>query len=270
LFGLSACEGEVGELSKLAPAELESLLAARVRSESIVLAVAGAPFDRAALADRAAAWTAALPKGGVSSAPATDPPIRARTRGKRVVVVDRAADGGALIVLARAIPRPAAARIPAFLAAASSIDVSGARAELDPALSRSAIALRVPAQSIAKALGSAIGALDRARHGPSKDDIAAGKRRAATRAEAALADPSAHAIAAVAAKLRGEAITAPESLSAAILDADDAAVAAAARVLLGGEDLTVIVLASASPALVKELAAIPGVRDVSIESTGDR
>jgi hypothetical protein len=113
-----------------------------------------------------------------------------------------------------------------------------------------------------------LSALDKSRHGPSNEAIAVAKKRAATRADVALADPSTHALAVTIAKVQGRPWESAEQLSAKILAAGDAEVASSARILSSGDDLAIVVVGSATQELVRELAGIPGIRDVSIVNGG--
>lgn len=267
LFGAAATLGEVGELSTITRADIEKLLAERTKAESITLAVAG----EAAAVARASAWTSVLPRGRAAPIKRAAP---SRSRGRKLIVVDRADPAGPLIMIARPWSSPSAEKLPAMLAAAATLEILGARAELDPGLGMASIAVRAPpaieknaAAAIAKTTRSALGALDKWRHGPSSDAIAAAKKRAATRAEVALADPATHALALAATHAQGRAVSTREALAANILAAGDAEIASFARILSSGDDLAIVVVAGATQELVRELAQIPGVRDVSIVSS---
>lgn len=263
LFGFSSTEGELSELASMARADLEALLAERTKAESIILAIAG-PASAVA---GAAAWTAVLPKGRVPAAPR---PAPVRARGRRLIVVDRADPAGALIMIARPLSPPSADKLPALFAGAASIDVLGSRAELDLLLGMSTIAVRSPGASIStigKTTKGALAALDRWRHGPSSDAIALAKKRAATRAEVALADPSTQVLALATTRAAGRTVSSRDQLAANILVAKETDVALFARNLSSGDDLAIVVVAGATQDLVRELAGIPGVRDVSIVSS---
>lgn len=260
LYGFAPPEGDVEDLASVTRPDLERILSERTKAESIVLAVAGD-------ATKAEEWTSSMPKG---RADAVKKPASLRARGRRIVVIDRTDPAGALIMIARPLAAPTEERLPAMLAAAASLDVLGARAELDLALGFSSISVRAKEGSVAKTAKSALGALDRSRHGPSNEAIAAAKKRAATRADVALQDPSTQALAVTVAKVQGRAMSSSTELAQKVLALGDAEIASAARILSTGDDLAIVVVASATQELVRELAGIPGVRDVSIVSTGDR
>jgi predicted Zn-dependent peptidase len=204
-----------------------------------------------------------LSEGTVSQAKTTG----ARQRGKRVVVIDD--DRENLVLIARPLSPPSEEKLPALLAAAASFDVFGSRLEIVSTHGFVSLVLRSET-AIAKTAKSALGVLDKTRHGPSIEAIALGRRRAATRAAARLSDPSTQVETLVSARIQGRSPASVDALVEKILAATDTEVASAARLLTSGDDVAIIVVASATQELVKELAGIPGVRDVSVVSAAER
>lgn len=246
---------------ELARLRARKVLASEVsRKPSLIAAIAGAPEATARIKE----LLGRLPK----STGTPEEPAGPRLRGKRVVVID--SEGESLILIARAISPPTAARLPALLAAGATFDILGARIELDAANGLASVTLTSERAAIAKTAKNALGILDKTRHGPSIEAIGLGRKRAATRAAAALADPAGQVSALVSAKLQGRSAASVDGLAADILAASDTEIASAARAFSSGDDLAIIVVAGATQELVKELAGIPGVRDVSVVSANEQ
>lgn len=272
-------------LTSITADDVRALLERQVHAESVVIGVnEGAPH-RADLEVRAAKWGGALPRGRTGKAESVFPRSARAGLGRRIVIIDKPDASEAHVVIGHLIDRPSdPIRTPALLAVNAVLGGSFSSrlsrvlverhhlvplviSSVEPPAIGAMISIWFPAPPALapRALRIALEELKTlARSGLDDDEIDLGRAYAAGRAALELRDPARQVRAAVTARLLGLGAESPESLPEEIAKIGAGEMRAALAALIGSDDFVIAVVASATPALQAELAAISGVKDVSI------
>jgi zinc protease len=281
-----APRGDVRDIASITADDVLAIVRRQVRGESMILAIAGASLGN--LSDRAKQWTDSVPKGKAADMDLGPGPDR--PRGRKIVLIDKPERRRAEVCVGQLIPGAPDPRGPAMLAARAALGGSFSSrllraldgkqhiallpvARLDEERTASAFEIAFSAEpsklpQAVRALFDELGAIEK--KGLTEEEMRFGRAYASARAQLELRDPDRALRAVVAARILGLDPLAPFALGHTIDGTGDDELRSGVRLVAAPEDLAIAVVASVTPRLQAELAALPGVKEVSIVSWEDR